>query len=97
MTADETYLRESILNPDAKIVAGYQPIMPTFQGQIGEDDMIKLIAFLKALGKDETPPRVDSAPPPVAIPPAGVPPSGGGAPRQRVEPAKAGTPTGTKP
>ncbi len=91
VTADETYLRESILNPDAKIVAGYQPIMPTFQGQIGEDDMIKLIAFLKALGKDETPPRVDQAPPPVAVPPVAVPPSGG------APPAKAGTPTGSKP
>ena len=35
--ADETYLRESILNPQAKVVAGFQPIMPTFQGQVSEE------------------------------------------------------------
>jgi cytochrome c oxidase subunit 2 len=73
--ADDTYIRESILNPDAKIVAGYQPIMPTFQGQINEDDLIKLIEFIKALGPGETPPRVDSAPPPVAQPPAASAPA----------------------
>ncbi|HEV2970473.1 MAG TPA: cytochrome c oxidase subunit II [Pirellulales bacterium] len=75
VTADDTYLRESILSPDAKIVAGYQPIMPTFQGQISEDDLIKLIEFIKALGLGETPPRIDSAMPPVAQPPAAQPPA----------------------
>ena len=35
--ADEAYLRESILNPQAKIVAGFQPIMPTFQGLVSEE------------------------------------------------------------
>jgi cytochrome c oxidase subunit 2 len=48
--ADETYIRESILNPKAKIVAGYQPIMPTFQGQIGEEQLHQLIAYIKTLG-----------------------------------------------
>src|SRR5262249_6342110 len=37
VTADETYLRESILRPAAKIVQGYQRIMPAFEGQIGEE------------------------------------------------------------
>ncbi len=37
VTADEAYLRESILNPQAKMVQGYQPLMPTYQGQISED------------------------------------------------------------
>jgi len=48
-TASEDYLRESILNPMAKVVAGYQPVMPTYQGQIGEEDLIQLIAYIKTL------------------------------------------------
>ena len=60
VVADETYLRESILKPDAKIVLGWEAIMPTFQGQINEEEMIRLIAFLKALGPGQTPRRVDS-------------------------------------
>jgi cytochrome c oxidase subunit 2 len=79
VVADDTYLRESILNPDAKIVAGYQPIMPTFQGQIDEEGIIKLIAFIKALRSGETPSRVDAAPPPIAKPTAETPPSEPGA------------------
>ncbi len=47
--ADDNYLRESILNSQAKIVQGYQPIMPTFQGQISEENMLELIAYVKAL------------------------------------------------
>jgi cytochrome c oxidase subunit 2 len=49
VTADDAYLRESILAPQAKIVAGYQPIMPTFQGQIKEEELLQLIAFVKSL------------------------------------------------
>ncbi len=47
--ADETYLRESILNPQAKIVAGFQPIMPTFKGLVSEEGLIQLIAYIKSL------------------------------------------------
>lgn len=47
--ADEAYIRESILNPGAKIVAGFQPIMPTFQGQVTEDQLLQLVAFIKSL------------------------------------------------
>jgi len=36
--ADDNYIRESILNPNAKIVSGFQPIMPTFQGVVKEDE-----------------------------------------------------------
>ncbi len=46
---DENYLRESILNPTAKIVAGYQALMPTYQGQVGEEELIQLIAYIKGL------------------------------------------------
>ena len=49
MTADEAYLRESILNPAAKIVAGFQPIMPTFQGLVSEEQLLQLIEYVKSL------------------------------------------------
>jgi cytochrome c oxidase subunit 2 len=44
---DENYLRRSILNPHADIVKGYQPVMPTFQGQITEQELAALIDYLK--------------------------------------------------
>jgi cytochrome c oxidase subunit 2 len=47
--ADEEYIRESILNPSAKIVAGYQPIMPTFQGLVTEENVLQLIEYIKSL------------------------------------------------
>ncbi len=49
--ADEAYVRESILNPAAKIVAGYQPIMPTFQGQVSEEQLLALVEYVKSLPK----------------------------------------------
>ena len=55
---DDSYVRESILNPQAKIVAGFGPIMPTFQGQVSEDQLVQLVAFIKSLsasGKTQTP------------------------------------------
>lgn len=48
---DENYLRESILNPQAKIVAGYQPVMPTYQGLLDSRQVDALIAYIKSLGK----------------------------------------------
>lgn len=47
--ADEGYIRESIVNPQAKIVAGFTPIMPTFQGQVSEDQLLQILAFIKSL------------------------------------------------
>ncbi|PYV16772.1 MAG: cytochrome c oxidase subunit II [Acidobacteria bacterium] len=49
VVADDAYIRESILAPSAKIVAGYQPIMPTFQGQISEEQILDLLAYIKSL------------------------------------------------
>ena len=46
---DENYIRESILEPQAKIVAGYQPVMPTFQGLLKDRDIDALIAYIKSL------------------------------------------------
>jgi cytochrome c oxidase subunit 2 len=49
VVVDENYIRESIMNPQAKIVRGYQPIMPTFQGTVSEENLLQLIAYLKQL------------------------------------------------
>ena len=49
VTADEGYVRESIFNPTAKVVDGYEPIMPTYQGLLSEEDVMQLIAYLKSL------------------------------------------------
>ncbi len=51
--ADENYIRESILNPGAKVVAGFKPIMPTFQGQISEENLMALVAYVKSLAQTQ--------------------------------------------
>jgi cytochrome c oxidase subunit 2 len=52
VTADEAYLRESILNPSQHITQGYAPIMPTYQGQISEEGVIALVEYIKNLNSD---------------------------------------------
>jgi cytochrome c oxidase subunit 2 len=47
--ADDAYIRESIINPGAKVVEGYQPIMPTFKGTVSEEQIVSLIAYIKSL------------------------------------------------
>ena len=62
--ADDTYIRESILNPNAKIVAGFrQDVMPSFQGQISEEGLLQLIVFIKSLAITGTPaaPQIGAA------------------------------------
>src|SRR6059036_3620780 len=49
ITVDEAYVRESILTPSAKITAGFQPIMPTFQGLVTEEQLLALIEYVKSL------------------------------------------------
>ena len=46
---DEVYVRESIINPKAKIAAGYAPVMPSFKGQLSDDDIESLTAYIKTL------------------------------------------------
>ena len=53
--ADDGYVRESLLAPRAKIVAGYVPIMPSFQGQLTEEQIGNLIAYIRVLGKSQAP------------------------------------------
>jgi cytochrome c oxidase subunit 2 len=50
LIADESYVRESIITPRAKVVAGFQPIMPTFQGQVSEEQLLQLVAYIKSIG-----------------------------------------------
>ena len=71
---DETYVRESILNPQAKLVTGFGPIMPTFQGQVSEDQLVQLIAYIKSLhGAGEITPARASSPPATAPIPGSSP------------------------
>ena len=49
VSVDDAYLRESILRPATKVVAGFQPIMPAFENQLSEENVIELIAYIKSL------------------------------------------------
>jgi len=51
VVADENYIRESILEPQAKVVAGYDPVMPTFKGQLDDREIMAVIDYLKSLAK----------------------------------------------
>ncbi|MGC2476760.1 MAG: cytochrome c oxidase subunit II [Candidatus Sulfotelmatobacter sp.] len=53
VTADENYIRESILDPGAKVVKGFKPVMPTFQGLVSEEQVNALVAYVKSLGIPE--------------------------------------------
>jgi cytochrome c oxidase subunit II len=65
VTADENYVRESILNPGAKVVSGFRPIMPTFQGLVSEEQVNALVAYVKSL----SPPPAGAAGTPNLKPP----------------------------
>jgi cytochrome c oxidase subunit 2 len=49
VVVDDTYIRESILTPQAKLAAGYGPVMPTFQGLVNEEGLMSLIEYIKSL------------------------------------------------
>jgi cytochrome c oxidase subunit II len=70
VTMDDAYIRESILNPQAKIVEGFQPVMPTFQGLVTEEQVLQLIAYIKSLGSggSVTPGSATAAPAGAAAP-----------------------------
>ena len=55
VTADDQYLRDSILQPAKQISAGYDNIMPSFSGHLSEEEIMQLIAYLKAIGQQEPP------------------------------------------
>jgi cytochrome c oxidase subunit 2 len=62
VTADDAYMRESIVLPKVKVVAGYSPIMPSFQGQMTEEQLNNVIAYLRALGKAQPKPKEEGKP-----------------------------------
>ena len=66
VAADDNYVRESILSPQSKIVLGYGPIMPTFAGQVSEENLIALIAYVKSKADEKPAPGTNA--PQVAIP-----------------------------
>jgi len=49
VVADDAYVRESILNPRAKVVSGFQPVMPAFQGLVSEENLLQLMEYIKSL------------------------------------------------
>jgi cytochrome c oxidase subunit 2 len=51
--ADDRYVRDSILRPKKEVVAGYLPVMPSFENQISEPDLFKIIAYIKSIGAKE--------------------------------------------
>jgi cytochrome c oxidase subunit 2 len=69
VVADDNYIRESILNPSAKVVAGHADIMPSFAGQVSEEEVIAIRTYLAALPQGQAPPRIEEFPPPRATPP----------------------------
>jgi len=50
--ADERYIRDCILNPHAQVPAGYEPLMPSFAGRVSEDELIRLVAYIKSLAAE---------------------------------------------
>ena len=72
VVADEGYLRESVLNPQAKIVTGFGPIMPSFQGQISEEQLLQIVAYIKSLSTTK-PEQATAKPPTVTNTPAPKP------------------------
>ena len=67
VVADAAYVRESILNPTAKVVAGFAPIMPTFQGQVSEEQLLALTEYIKSLPAAQQAPGAQA--PAAAAPP----------------------------
>jgi cytochrome c oxidase subunit II len=66
LTADENYVRESILDPGAKVVNGFKPVMPTFQGLVSEEQLNALVAYVKSLSQakpGETPAKTSASAP----------------------------------
>jgi cytochrome c oxidase subunit II len=79
--ADDAYLRESILDPNAKIVSGFEAnVMPQFKGQVTEENVIQLIGYIKSLSPQTPASQQGSQQPSVVIAPQS------GAPRNAQKP-----------
>ena len=69
ITADENYIRKSILTPGAKVVSGFKPIMPVFQGLVSEEQLNALVAYVKSLNPSPS----GAAGGPAVVPPGAKP------------------------
>jgi cytochrome c oxidase subunit 2 len=65
---DDDYILESILKPRAKIAQGYEPIMPSYEGQATAEELTALVAYIKSLRPGGTPDATDRLPAPVGAP-----------------------------
>jgi len=61
VTVDIDYLRQSILDPGARVVAGYNPVMPTYQGQVSEEDLVQLLQYIRSLTPEADAPEGENA------------------------------------
>lgn len=89
--ADDDYIRNSILNPSGQIVEGYQPIMPTFKGQVTEEQLVSLVAYIKSLGNNPNAAMTSTTPAssPKPVTPGNTnPASNPNAPGNKTEPTK---------
>jgi cytochrome c oxidase subunit 2 len=68
--ADDNYIRESILAPGAKVVQGFKPIMPSFNGVVGEEQLLSLVAYVKSLSQPDQRVPAQPAQSPAAASPA---------------------------
>jgi cytochrome c oxidase subunit 2 len=80
VNADASYIRESIVNPLAKVVSGYEPIMPTFQGLATEDQIQQLIEYVKSIGPQSKAATSGGAPQAGQVPRLPLPGTNKGAP-----------------
>jgi cytochrome c oxidase subunit 2 len=55
--ADDRYIRDSILRPRSQVAAGYAPVMPPFEGRLSEDELLRIVAYIKSLADKPSPPR----------------------------------------
>jgi cytochrome c oxidase subunit II len=69
VVADDAYIRRSILDPMAEVTAGWPPIMPSYRGQISEENLFRLIAYIRSLGETPRPGVAAPMPAPVTEPP----------------------------
>jgi cytochrome c oxidase subunit 2 len=97
--ATDEYLRESILAPRAKVVARYEPIMPTYQGLLGDDEVHELVAYIKSLAAGSidaaTVERLPAAAPTAAPTPAAGTPGATTTPAKRAGAGRRATPPHT--
>jgi len=54
VTVDDSYIRDCIISPEKRRVAGYPPLMPSFAGQLEEENLLRVIAYIKSLKSTES-------------------------------------------